>query len=64
MASYKWGYKYLMGVIIIVTYFITPLLTTHEPPGTTPVGGSLRILVFGFRARVPRRISVIGLRVL
>ena len=53
-----------MGVIIIVTYFITPLLTTHEPPGTTPVGGSLRILVFGFRARVPRRISVIGLRVL
>ena len=32
MGSYKWGYKSLNRVIIIVALLITLLITTHEPP--------------------------------
>ena len=34
MGSYKWGYKSIIWVSIMVALLIPPLITTHEPPST------------------------------
>ena len=32
MGSYKWGYKSIIWVLIMVALLIPLLITTHEPP--------------------------------
>ena len=62
LGSYKWVISPLIGHITIATLPITPLITTHEPPGFRGLG--FRCLgVSGFRGLgYVKTLQVQGLR--